>query len=93
MEGLECGRLPVERAEALSQRQRVGETLMLGLRQAEGVGEQEVEALCGLAAREVFEDEIEELCAEGLLMAAEGGLRIPVDKWLVSNEVLARFAA
>jgi coproporphyrinogen III oxidase-like Fe-S oxidoreductase len=67
--------------------------LMLGLRRAEGVSEEEIAARCGPGPREVFSEEIERLCAEGLLIAAEGGLRIPREKWLVSNEVLARLVA
>lgn len=91
VEWLERGRLPVAWAEGLSARERVGETLMLGLRRAEGVSEEEVAALCGVGPREAFSEEIEELCEEGLLIAEAGGLRIPREKWFISNEVLARF--
>lgn len=89
---LERGLLPVVRAEALSPRGRLGEMLMLGLRRAEGVCEQELAACCGIAPREAFGREIERLCAEGLLVAGEGWLRIPREHWLVSNEVLQEFA-
>jgi len=92
-EWLERGRLPVARAEALSQRQRVGETLMLGLRRAEGVCEEEVAALCGFPPRAAFGKEIDEFCSKGLLIAAGGRLRIPEAQWFVSNEVLAHFVA
>ncbi len=92
-EWLERGLLPVARAEALSQRQRVGETLMLGLRRAEGVCEEEVAALCGLSPHAAFGKQIDELCSEGLLIAAGGRLRIPGAQWFVSNEVLAHFVA
>ena len=88
---LERGVLPVARAERLSAEERVGEMLMLGLRRAEGVAESEVEARCGLAPRAVFGREIEELCDRGLLIAADGALRIPPERWLVSNEALAQF--
>ncbi len=90
-EWLERGRIPVARAEALSARQRVGEALMLGLRCAEGVSEEEIEARCGLSPRAVFSAEIDRLCSEGLVIAADGRLRIPPGKWLISNEVLAHF--
>jgi len=90
-EWLERGRLPVVRAEALSARERVGEMLMLGLRRAEGVSEEEIEGRCGSAPQEVFEEEIRGLCGDGLLIAEGGRLWIPREKWLLSNEVLAEF--
>jgi len=90
-EWLSRGILPVARAEALSAERRLGETLMLGLRCAEGVVEEQVAADCGLAPREVFEKEIQLLCDQGLLIAENGALRIPREKWLISNEALAHF--
>lgn len=88
---IEAGRLPVVRAEALSARERVGEMLMLGLRTVEGVSEQEVSDRCGLSPRDVFAAEIEQLCGQGLLIAEQGRLKIPRERWLVSNEVLSHF--
>jgi oxygen-independent coproporphyrinogen-3 oxidase len=87
---LERGILPVERAEALSAPRQVGEMLMLGLRTADGVVEDEVAARCHLGPREVFGEEIAELCQQGLLAAAGGRLSIPRDRWLISSEILAR---
>ena len=92
-EWLERGRLPVIRAEALSARERVGEMLMLGLRVAEGVSDEEIVQRCGLAPAEVFGEEIHRLCGEGLLIAEGGRLRIPREKWLLSNEALTEFVA
>jgi oxygen-independent coproporphyrinogen-3 oxidase len=85
------GRLPVARAEALSVSERVGEMLMLTLRRAEGVSSDEIAARCGLSPEEVFSEEVERLCQGGMLLAEDGILRIPPEKWLVSNEVLRRF--
>ena len=90
-EWLSRGILPVARAEALSAERRLGETLMLGLRCVEGVVEEQVAADCGLAPREVFGKEIQLLCDEGLLIAEDGALRIPREKWLISNEALSHF--
>jgi len=92
-EWLERGRLPVERAEARSARSRVGEMLMLGLRCAEGVSEDEIAARTGLRPREVFGEAIARLSENGMLYADDGRLRIPRGKWLVSNEVLAEFVS
>ena len=90
-EWVERGRLPVARAERLSARARAGEALMLGLRRAEGVSEEEIASGCGLAPREAFPGEIEQLCRAGVLVAEEGRLWIPRGKWLLSNEVLTHF--
>jgi len=92
-EWLERGRLPVERAEALSARSRVGELLMLGLRCAEGVSEDEVAARTGLRPSEVFGEAMARLSENGMLVAADGRLRIPREKWLLSNEALAEFVS
>ena len=90
-ERLEKGLLPVARAETLSPRSRVGEMLMLGLRRGEGVREDEIGERCGLAPRDAFGEEIEDLCQRGLLMSEGGRLWIERENWLISNEVLARF--
>ena len=90
-EWLERGQLSVARAEALSARQSLGEMLMLGLRCAEGVSTEEAEARSGLAPQDVFGEQIDRLCDQGLLVLAEGRLRIPREKWLISNEVLSQF--
>ena len=90
-EWLSRGILPVAGAEALSAQRRLGETLMLGLRCAEGVVEEQVADDCGLAPREVFGKEIQLLCEQGLLIAEDGALRIPREKWLISNEALSHF--
>jgi oxygen-independent coproporphyrinogen-3 oxidase len=91
LDWLEKGLLPVARAEALSPRERVGELLILGLRREEGVTEVELVEQCGIGPREVFGDEIDGLCEQGLLSYSEGRLRLPPGEWLISNEVLARF--
>ncbi len=88
---LERGRLPVARAELLCTVERVGEMLMLGLRRAEGASSAEIAARCGCSPEEVFAEEIERLCREGMLLTEDGVLRIPAEKWFVSNEVLRRF--
>ena len=90
-EWLERGRLPEARAEALSAQARVGELLMLGLRCAEGVSEDEVAARTGLRPSEVFGEAAKRLCARGRLDIAEGRWRLPREQWLLSNEVLAEF--
>ena len=90
-EWLERGLMPVARAERLSARRRVGEMLMLGLRCDEGVEEEVVAEVCGMGPRQWFGEEIERLCEQGLLVADGGRLRIPREKWILSNEALACF--
>jgi oxygen-independent coproporphyrinogen-3 oxidase len=81
----------VARAETLSASERVGEMLILGLRRAEGVTSAEIAARCGSSPEELFGEEIAQLRQEGMLLAEDGALRVPREKWLVSNEVLLRF--
>ena len=92
-EWLQRGLIPVARAESLSAERRAGEMLMLGLRQEEGVVEEAVAAVCGVAPRDMYEEEILQLCEQGLLVAEDGRLRMPREKWIVSNEVLSCFVA
>ena len=73
--------------------ERLARGRMPVLRQAEGVSEQMLADRYGIAPREAFGAEFERLAEEGLLMAAEGRLHIPREKWLVSNEVLGNFIA
>jgi len=91
VEGIEGGILPVIRAETLSVRERIGEVLMLGLRCAEGVSEDDISARFGVAPRDAFPGIIERLCEEGALVEESGRLRIPRSKWLLSNAILSQF--
>jgi len=87
------GAWPVARAEALSPRARAGELMMLGLRTAAGVSEDEVERRTGLRPGVAFADAIAGLRARGWLGLDAGRFVIPSEMWLISNEILAEFVA
>ena len=67
------------------------EALVFGLRLVEGVDLAAFEARFGIDLRRRFGREIDELVAEGMIVLSAGRLRIPVDKFLVSNRILAKF--
>ncbi|MEW5905202.1 MAG: coproporphyrinogen-III oxidase family protein [Elusimicrobiota bacterium] len=82
---LEAGRQPPRASlEVLSERQRAGERIMLGLRLKEGIEASDpifIEFKAGLG----------ELLAAGKLELEEGRVRIPAKDLYVSNSVLSRF--
>ena len=86
-----------ERGEAVAASERIGaalergETLMMGLRLAEGVGEADFLRRFGLPLRESFPQAIERFTAMGLLEWREGRLRLTVRGRLLGNQVFAAF--
>lgn len=83
-----CGGGPeqVRGSEMLSDKDVFNETLMLSMRRAEGFDPSSVDPslLCRIRPR------LDEMLAEGLLAAAGGRLRIPTDKWFVSDDIIER---
>lgn len=82
-EALEAGRLPLETVERLTERQALGERLVLGLRTSDGVPaallEARLEADPGLRRR------FDTWLAEGLLVVAGGTARLTERGFLVSD--------
>ena len=73
------GELPPETTEALSEAEVREETIMLGLRTARGIPEGLADAV-----------RTAEMLADGrLVRTAEGRLRIPEDRWFVSDDIMA----
>ena len=72
--------------ERLSDGDAFNETLMLSLRRAEGFDPASVDP--GLLAR--IQPCIDQLLEEGLLASAGGRLRIPADRWFVSDDIIGR---
>jgi oxygen-independent coproporphyrinogen-3 oxidase len=68
-----------------------GEALIFGLRLVEGVDLERIRARYGVDLGARFAGEIEDLCRSGLLAREESRLRIPPDRFLVSNRVFSRF--
>jgi coproporphyrinogen III oxidase-like Fe-S oxidoreductase len=69
----------------------VREALVSGLRLVEGVDLASLGRSYEVDVSELYSGEIDDLIAEGLLVRADGRLRIPAGKLLVSNAVLSRF--
>lgn len=67
------------------------EALISGLRLASGVRMRDLAKRFGIDIRKMFRKEIGELRKEGLLVVEDGTLRIPEDKFLISNAVFSRF--
>jgi len=75
----------------LSPRERLLEALVFGLRLIDGIRISVFKKKFGVDVREAFRGEIEELRGEGLLILDGDGLRIPEEKFLISNAVFSRF--
>ncbi len=88
---MEGGASPVADAERIGPALERGETLMMGLRLAEGVGEADFLRRFGLPLRESFPQAIEHFTAMGLLEWREGRLRLTERGRLLGNQVFAAF--
>lgn len=67
------------------------EALVFGLRLVEGVDVASIEARFGVDVEGLFRHEIEELVQDGMLVREAKRLRIPAERFLVSNRILATF--
>ncbi|HEX2694345.1 MAG TPA: radical SAM family heme chaperone HemW [Acidobacteriota bacterium] len=67
------------------------EALVSGLRIARGVRACDLAERFGIDVLDMFHREIGELRDDGLLVVEDGTLRIPEDKFLISNAVFSRF--
>jgi oxygen-independent coproporphyrinogen-3 oxidase len=77
--------------ETLDDAQRMGETMMLGLRLTLGVERQRFQERFGRCLDEVYAQQIEELAREGLLEADARGVRLTARGRLLGNRVFAAF--
>ncbi|MFN2115850.1 MAG: radical SAM family heme chaperone HemW [Anaerolineae bacterium] len=88
------GREPVAAAERLTDRQSMGETMMLGLRLVEeGVTAARFLALHGQSLGDVFGPQITRLAADGLLLADAAGVRLTRTGLMFGDRVFAEFVA
>ncbi|NMB11656.1 MAG: radical SAM family heme chaperone HemW [Firmicutes bacterium] len=90
-QSLAAGRLPEATTETLDLVGQVGETIMLGLRLAEGVSLAELRARFGISAWEIWEPEIQRLLRQGLVELAQGCLRLTAQGLLLANRVQSAF--
>jgi oxygen-independent coproporphyrinogen-3 oxidase len=88
---MEAGGTPVAEVEEIDQQMEMGETMMLGLRLAEGVSDGRFRARFGARLEKVFHDELVELQSLGLL-AWDGCVACLTPRGrLLGNQVFARF--
>ncbi len=85
------GGSPLAELIELSARDLAAETMFMGLRLNSGVGFAHFRERCGTEMRDVFDDELRELEALGLLAADELGVRLTARGRMLGNQVFERF--
>ncbi len=88
---LESGETPVADVEEIDRRMEMGETMMLGLRLAEGVSDARFQARFGRELEQVFGAELAELRELGLLAWDGRVARLTARGRLLGNRVFVRF--
>ncbi|MCG0277567.1 MAG: radical SAM family heme chaperone HemW [Thermanaeromonas sp.] len=88
---LEEGKLPVAEEEELDRRQKMGETLFLGLRLRKGISLKEFKDRFGEELMSVYGPEIERLVSSGLVEIREGRMVITEKGLPLANEVFLAF--
>ncbi|WP_242823327.1 radical SAM family heme chaperone HemW [Thermaerobacter subterraneus] len=88
---LEQGEPAVDLREPVGRRQAMEETMILGLRLAEGVEEARFARRFGLTPAEAFPEAVARLLAGGWLLREAGYLRLSLQAVPVANSVLAEF--
>ena len=88
---VEAGESPVGESEEISPALAASETVILGLRLAEGVGRREFQARFGEELLAMYGPSIAELAALGLVELAEDALRLTARGQPLGNEVFERF--
>ncbi|UOF88910.1 radical SAM family heme chaperone HemW [Fodinisporobacter ferrooxydans] len=91
MEELEAEKRPIESVESISVEMEQEDTMMLGLRLAEGVTYDRFFTRHGVAMQEVFGSVIQDFAGKGLLEVDESGVRLRRSAYIVGNEVFAGF--
>jgi oxygen-independent coproporphyrinogen III oxidase len=91
LEGLEAGRRPVALDREVGPQERARERIVLGLRLAEGVLREELEAWIARAEEATLLDDYASWREAGLLAASADRVRLTERGFLLSNEILCRF--
>jgi oxygen-independent coproporphyrinogen-3 oxidase len=81
----------VAEIEAIDQRLEMAETMMLGLRLAEGIGLEDFHARFGKTLSSVYGQQVAKLISLGLLEQDADALRLTPRGRLLGNEVFLRF--
>ncbi|GLV14143.1 oxygen-independent coproporphyrinogen-III oxidase-like protein YqeR [Alicyclobacillus hesperidum] len=90
LDAIALGRRPYAEETAISIAERMEDQVMLGLRLAEGVSAPRFQERFGLSVEEAFGDVWRGLLAQGLVVEAEGGYRIPAGYWPVANAIFTK---
>lgn len=88
---IRAGGTAVESTEAVTGRQAMGETVMLGLRMMDGVDLAAFKARFGVDLTDEYHQEIEGFLERGLIEVTETSLRLTPKGLFVANEVAAEF--
>jgi oxygen-independent coproporphyrinogen-3 oxidase len=84
---------PVAERQRVTPREACEDTMMLGLRLAEGVSDARFRSRHGVSMWEVFGDVMERLIAQGLLERTTEGVRLTERAWSIANLVFEQFVA
>jgi oxygen-independent coproporphyrinogen-3 oxidase len=90
-QAIDRGELPAADVEILSPRRRADELVMLELRLSRGLRFDDYATRTGFDARSVYADQIERLCALGLLKADDAGFGLTEQGLNVADAVAAEF--
>lgn len=90
---VQAGESPVDSVEMISRSLAMGETMMLGLRLAEGIKVASFQARFGVMPDDAFGATLAELQALGLIMRENGAIRLTERGRFLGNEVFGRFVA
>jgi len=91
VQSIESGQNAVAGSEDIGRELEMGETMMLGLRLAEGVRFTWFEERFRIPMDEVYAKEMNELEKQGLIEIDDAGVRLTRRGWLLGNRVFAEF--
>ena len=88
---MECGKSVRRHTEKLSKRDRISETMFLGLRTSDGIKRDAFRAQFGVDYETLYKDVIDKYEAQGLLIREKDGLHLSEAGIRVSNIIMADF--
>ncbi|MFD1677797.1 radical SAM family heme chaperone HemW [Alicyclobacillus fodiniaquatilis] len=91
MAALGAGNRPIADEHAVSLREAAEDSMMLGLRLAEGVSRAAFKARFGVEIEQLYGGLIPELLERGWLLCVDDAYRIPDDLWPVANVIFEKF--
>jgi oxygen-independent coproporphyrinogen-3 oxidase len=89
---IESGLLPVEDKEVLSKEQQIMESILLGLRQTEGINIKNFNNKFGIIFEDIFKETISDLQNRGLAVLNDDRCRLTKKGMLLLDSICAMFA-